>query len=139
MQSLDDRRVVRVVVRGTSSLIPHPKGRTLGTFRVSQWLILAGPMEFEWDAAKDEANRRRHGISFSEARELFESGVGYLEIYDAAHSGDEDRFIAVGPIHAGLIVVVYTERLEATIRVISARQATRAEVALFRRRIGDEA
>lgn len=47
-------------------------------------------MDCEWDAAKDEVNQRRHGISFSEARELFECGVSYLEIYDVAHSDEED-------------------------------------------------
>jgi len=37
-------------------------------------------MDFDWDAAKDEANRARHGISFDEAKEQFASGVDFLEI-----------------------------------------------------------
>jgi uncharacterized DUF497 family protein len=37
-------------------------------------------MDFEWDAAKAEANRERHGISFDEVTELFTSDVDYLEI-----------------------------------------------------------
>ncbi len=40
------------------------------------------------------------------ATELFTSGIDFLEIYDGDHSGEEYRFIAVGPIHAGLVVVV---------------------------------
>jgi uncharacterized DUF497 family protein len=40
-------------------------------------------------------------VSFSEAEELFTSGVEYLEIYDEAHSHMEDRFIAIGPIFRG--------------------------------------
>ncbi len=95
-------------------------------------------MEFEWDAAKERANRERHGISFDEVRELFTSDVDYLEIYDFEHSCDEDRFIAVGPVRRGLVVVVYTERHEDTIRIISARRATTSEAGFFRRYIGDK-
>ena len=58
-------------------------------------------MDFEWDAAKAGANRERHGISFDEVRELFTRDVDYLEIYDAEHSRDEDRFIAIGPVRRG--------------------------------------
>ena len=39
-------------------------------------------MDFEWDVEKERANRERHGVSFDEARELFTTGVNYLEIYD---------------------------------------------------------
>ena len=95
-------------------------------------------MDFEWDAAKERANRERHGISFDEVRELFTSDVDYLEIYDFEHSRDEDRFIAVGPVRRGLVVVVYTECHEDTIRIISARRATTSEAGFFRRYIGDK-
>ena len=47
------------------------------------------------------------------------------------HSEDEDRFIAIGPIVKGVIVVVYVERDFDIIRIISARRATRAEIELF--------
>ena len=93
-------------------------------------------MDFEWDAEKDRSNRKRHGVSFDEAAELFTSGGEYLEIYDAKHGDDEDRFIAIGPIQRGLVVIVYTERLEETVRIISARWATRSETGLFRRYLG---
>ena len=89
-------------------------------------------MDFEWDDAKDLTNRRNHGLGFGEAAELFESGVEYLEIFDVDHSESEDRFIAIGPIARGLIVVVYTEPDEDTVRIISAREATRREQSLFR-------
>lgn len=93
-------------------------------------------MDFEWNAAKDRSNQIRHGVSFDEAAELFTIGGEYLEIYDAEHSNDEDRFIAIGPIQRGLVLVVYTERLEETIRIISARWATQSETRLFRRSLG---
>ena len=86
----------------------------------------------EWDPDKDESNEGKHGLRFSEATELFTSGVEYLEIFDDAHSNTEDRFIAIGPIARGLVVVVWTERLEDTIRIISARFATASERRMFR-------
>lgn len=89
-------------------------------------------MEFEWDDEKESTNRKKHGLSFSEAAGLFRSGNDFLEIFDADHSEDEDRFIAIGPVTRGLVVVVYTEAAEGVVRIISAREATRREQALFR-------
>ena len=85
-----------------------------------------------WDRAKNLANQKNHGISFQEASELLTSGADYLELFDDAHSDDEDRFIAIGPIRRGLVLVIWTERDEDVIRIISARWATRSEQALFR-------
>ena len=71
-------------------------------------------MRFEWDPAKETANRRKHGLGFEEAKELFTSGVHYLELFDDSHSVDEDRFIAIGPIGRNVVLVVWTERVEDT-------------------------
>ena len=90
-------------------------------------------MRVEWDAAKDRSNHAKHGLSFAEARVLFEDDADYLMIYDAEHSHDEDRFLAVGPISRGVIVLVYTELADDLVRIISARMATPAEQALYRR------
>lgn len=84
-------------------------------------------MQFEWDPDKDLANQAKHGVSFEEASELFSSGEDFLEIYDAAHSFDEDRFIAIGATSLGVLVVVYTERRNDVIRILSARKATKPE------------
>ena len=93
-------------------------------------------MNFEWDSEKDRLNRRLHGVSFDEAKEVFTGGADYLEIYDGEHSQDEDRFIAIGPVQRGLVLVAFTERQEGTIRIISARWATASESRLFRRYLG---
>jgi uncharacterized protein len=85
-----------------------------------------------WDHAKNRANQQKHGVSFEEASELFRSGVDYLEVFDDEHSVTEDRFIAIGPIRRGLILIVWTERDEETIRIVSARWATQREQALYR-------
>lgn len=90
-------------------------------------------MRFEWDPRRERENLRKHGLSFASATRLFTGGADYLEILDGTHSEDEDRFIAVGPVEEELIVVVFTEPDHETIRIISARAATRAEVTLFRR------
>ena len=89
-------------------------------------------VQFEWDHAKDRSNQANHGVAFSDAQKLFESGVDYLEVFDAEHSETEDRFIAIGPIERGIAVVVYTERDENRIRIIGARLANERERELFR-------
>ena len=89
-------------------------------------------MKVSWDDAKNLANQRNHGVTFEEASELFRSGVEYLEIFDDEHSLIEDRFIAIGPIRRGLVLVVWTERDQEIIRIISARWATKHEQTLYR-------
>jgi len=89
-------------------------------------------VDFEWDDEKDLSNQRKHGLSFSEAKKLFESGAQYLEIFDEEHSETEDRFIAIGPIDRGLVVVAYTEPEEGRVRIIGARLASRREQDLYR-------
>lgn len=84
-------------------------------------------VDFEWDAAKAAANEAKHGVTFQQAKTLLESDVDYLEIFDAAHSDEEDRFISIGPIEAGVVLVVWTERDDEVIRIISARWATKRE------------
>lgn len=88
-------------------------------------------MRVEWDEVKNLENRRKHGLSFEEARDLFAAESDYLEIFDEAHSETEDRFIAIGPILRGLILVAWTARDDETLRLISARWATEREQALY--------
>jgi uncharacterized DUF497 family protein len=89
-------------------------------------------VKFIWNETKNTTNKRKHGISFQEAKALFTSGVDYLEIFDEDHSVDEDRFLAIGPVVRGVILVVWTERDEDTIRLIGARLATRPEHEQYR-------
>ena len=81
---------------------------------------------FEWDEDKALANLRKHGVSFGEAKQVFDDPLELTE-RDALHSIDEDRWISIGAtLNGRLVVVSYTERSD-TIRIISARQPTRAE------------
>jgi uncharacterized protein len=85
-----------------------------------------------WDEAKNRANQKKHGLSFQEARALLLSEDDCLEIFDEEHSEVEDRFITIGPIARGVVLVVWTERDEETVRIMSARFATKHEVVLYR-------
>ena len=88
-------------------------------------------MRIEWGHAKSDANEAKHGVRFDEAAELLASETGFLGIYDEYHSDYEDRFIAIGPVNGTIIVVVYTERDDDVLRVISARTATKAERGMY--------
>ena len=88
-------------------------------------------MKFEWDFKKEKLNLKKHGVSFKEASRLFTGRAEYLELYDDLHSDEEDRFIAIGPIIKGVVVVVYIERDFDVNRIISARKATVPEISLF--------
>jgi uncharacterized protein len=78
---------------------------------------------FEWDDAKADANRRKHGISFDVACEAFNDPFGFDEV---DHDPDEVRWIRTGMSKSGILVVINTERGH-RIRIISARRANRHE------------
>lgn len=91
-------------------------------------------IKFSWDKNKSESNKRKHGISFEEAQSVFydENAVEY---YDPDHDEKEDRFIMLGlSIKLRILVVCHCLRDEgSTIRIISARKATRKEAQNYRR------
>ncbi len=83
-------------------------------------------LQFEWDENKATANYQRHGISFDEAKTVFNDPFS-ITIADPEHSLDEERYIDIGLSSRGrVLVVVYTER-KSKIRIISCRQATTRE------------
>jgi uncharacterized protein len=80
-------------------------------------------LEFEWDAAKAAANLGKHGVSFETAVAVFAQDVIW-NIDDREDYGEE-RFVALGRVE--VCRVVYTWRGDATVRIISARKASRYE------------
>jgi uncharacterized DUF497 family protein len=78
-------------------------------------------MRFEWDAAKAEANAKKHGVSFEEALTVFYDPLA-ATFGDPDHSGSEQRFVTVGYSARGR----HTER-KRSMRVVSARAATKRE------------
>jgi uncharacterized DUF497 family protein len=85
-------------------------------------------IRFEWDERKHSLNTRKHGISFTEGQTVFADENGLL-IDDPDHSDDEERLILLGlSVKLRLLVVSHTFREDdMTIRIISARKATRSE------------
>lgn len=90
-------------------------------------------MQFEWDEAKNRINIRKHGIDFQDAIDVFNHPV--LTAIDQREEYGEDRWVALGWIAAVVGVVVYVERSEDVIRIISARKATRQELRHYKQRI----
>ena len=89
-------------------------------------------LEFEWDETKAASNEDKHGVSFLEARTVFNDEFS-ITIPDIEHSDDEERWIDLGMSAFGnLLVVVYTERTP-RIRLISARGATGKEREAYER------
>ena len=82
-------------------------------------------MRVEWDPTKAQENLRKHGVDFADAAVALED-ENALTIEDRDH--DEVRFktLAMGP-RLNVLLVVHAERRLGTIRIISARRATRAQ------------
>ena len=118
-----------------------------------------GGMQFEYDEEKNQANIRKHGISFRSAARVF-FDYDRIELFDEENSIDEERFDTIGDTSAGMMLsgstiignaepfnerindilfVVYTKRIrietngEETeiMRLISARLATNFERGLY--------
>ena len=85
-------------------------------------------IKFEWDPNKNETNKKKHGLSFETAKEVFYDEFAIL-FDDPDHSDDEERFLIIGETKAEQICIVshcYRDH-ENVIRIISARRATRTE------------
>jgi uncharacterized protein len=52
-------------------------------------------VRFEWDEDKARANRRRHGVSFEEAKSVFADPLAAI-FDDEKHSAGEQREIIIG-------------------------------------------
>ena len=88
---------------------------------------------FEWDEGKNRANRRKHGISFEEARTAFLDENARV-VPDPERSQEEDRFILLGVSTSLRVLVVchcYRQGDE-VIRIVSARKADREERRQYR-------
>ncbi|MDR0684171.1 MAG: BrnT family toxin [Spirochaetaceae bacterium] len=86
-------------------------------------------MYYEWDDEKNTLNQQRHGIRFEDAKFVFNDPFRVI-LPDLYHSDTEERWLAIGVVNRTLFVV-FTERGEDTVRLISARAATKAEEKLY--------
>lgn len=89
-------------------------------------------LKFEWDDSKNRENIKKHKINFSEAKSVFYDENARL-IPDIEHSDEDERFILLGlstKLNALVVIHCYRKNAE-TIRIISARKATKSEIKVY--------
>jgi len=87
-------------------------------------------MNYEWDAAKNLYNVRKHKISFEQAKIALEDPCR-LCFYDKLHSLSEDRYIVLGSAEGRVLFVSMVWVGEDTTRIISARRANKNEMEAY--------
>mgnify|MGYP000393893084 CR=1 FL=1 len=93
---------------------------------------------FEWNPQKAYRNIRKHGVTFEEATKVFDDPMALTVFEDEESSNEEDRWITLGQINnQSYLVVVHTDHNtnddSVTIRLISARAATKHEIRQYER------
>ena len=85
-------------------------------------------IKFEWNQTKAASNQKKHGISFEEAMSVFYDEFA-IQFFDEENSEKENRFLMLGLSNeARVLIVCHCEREAGnTIRIISARKATKSE------------
>lgn len=87
-------------------------------------------MTYTWDKEKNCANIRKHAIDFLDVPAMFQHPM--VTLLDQRQDYGEDRWIGIGILKTLLAVVVFTEPKPDTIRIVSARKATRNEERIYR-------
>ncbi|MCI0611803.1 BrnT family toxin [bacterium] len=89
-------------------------------------------LTFEWDARKNDANIKKHRISFEEAQTVF-FDENAIEFFDPDHSKAENRFLLIGrSFKLRILIISYCYRQsEEVIRIISSRMATKKERMIY--------
>jgi uncharacterized DUF497 family protein len=82
-------------------------------------------MNFEWDRAKNEDNIRKHYLDFSDAHEIFDGPM--LAAVDDRFDYGEVRTRVIGVLRNLIVVIVFSEIDDDTIRIISLRRALKSE------------
>ena len=88
-------------------------------------------LDITWDPVKAQTNLSKHGVSFTQAASVLLDPLA-LTVFDAAHSDQEERWFTLGQALDGtLLAIAHTYQSTgpdtATVRLISARAATRRE------------
>ncbi len=95
-------------------------------------------LRFEWNKSKDNTNFRNHGVSFDEAKTVF-NDENAIEFYDQEHFLSEDRYLMIGlSPKLRLLLVIYTvceRKDEDVIRIISSRKPTKREQKVYFKRL----
>ena len=88
-------------------------------------------MDFDWEDSKNAKNRAKHSIDFRDALAVFFDD--YAVIREDYNRHNELRLHICGKSNVGLLLVVYTELVEDTIKIISARKAQKPERKAYER------
>lgn len=88
---------------------------------------------YEWDEDKNRTNKKKHGISFEEAKRIFDGPIFTRE--DDREDYGEERFLSMGMMGSHVVVIVaHTDRAGVT-RIISARKATKTEQRIYHEKL----
>jgi len=87
-------------------------------------------MKIEWDPKKAKSNLKKHEVSFEEAATALNDPMAATGA-DPDHSITEDRYVTFGVSEKGRLVVVSHTEKDQTIRIISARKASKGERKLY--------
>jgi len=100
----------------------------LDIYQLKHYYIIMKSLKFEWDQIKATSNIKKHGISFEEARTVFDDDFARL-IPDPDHSEEEERFLLLGMSYTlKILTVVHCYKDDdGVIRIISARSSTKNE------------
>ncbi len=93
-------------------------------------------MNFEWDPQKNKENIAKHGLDFADAPRVFRLPLRIS--LDKRQDYGEDRWIGIGMLDGRVVVVVFTEPNEQTIRIISLRKALPYERKRYEQYLRDE-
>jgi uncharacterized DUF497 family protein len=93
-------------------------------------------MQFEWDERKRQTNIRKHGFDFRDAAQVFNFPM--LVALDDREDYGEDRWIGIGMLKTQVVIIVYTERDEKTIRIISMMKALTHERIRYEQLLRDQ-
>ncbi len=92
-------------------------------------------LQFAWDPAKADSNRRKHGVTFEDAMSVFADPLA-LSHLDEYHGGAEERWVTLGSVGTNRLLLVVHTQAEVSddvtaIRIISARRATKREASQY--------
>lgn len=93
-------------------------------------------MKFEWDQQKNQANVAKHELDVADASRVFSLPLRIS--LDERQDYGEDRWIGIGLLDGRVVVVVFTEPDEQTIRIISLRKALPYERRRYEQYLKDE-
>lgn len=93
-------------------------------------------MKFEWDQQKNQANIAKHNLDFADVSRAFRLPLRVS--LDERQDYGEERWIGTGILDGRVVVIVFTEPADQTIRIISLRKALPYERKRYEQYIRDE-